>query len=73
MYICPEVWAEGTPRVSDIEKEIELPPLRNEIVLLDMDPFGKKTYNVIQASIAINAIDSERTDRVRMKSVSCSI
>ena len=38
--------------------------MSSEIVLLEMDVFGKKTYNVIQASIVVNAIDSERTDQV---------
>ena len=51
-------------RISDIEKDILLPILRHEIILLDLDPYGVKTYNVMQASVAINAIDSERVDQV---------
>ena len=51
-------------RISDIEKDILLPILLHEIILLDLDPYGVKTYNVMQASVAINAIDSERVDQV---------
>ena len=51
-------------RISDIEKDILLPILHHEIILLDLDPYGVKTYNVMQASVAINAIDSERVDQV---------
>ena len=32
--------------------------------VLDLDMYGKKTYNVLQSAIATNAIDSERTDKV---------
>jgi hypothetical protein len=56
-------------RVQDIEKEIALPCLHKEVVILDMDPFGKKTYNVIQAAIAVNAVDSERTDQVSLRAL----
>lgn len=41
-----------------------LPILDQETVLLDFDPYSLKTYNVMQAAIAINAIDSQRRDQV---------
>ncbi|EKM55021.1 uncharacterized protein PHACADRAFT_142857 [Phanerochaete carnosa HHB-10118-sp] len=47
-------------RIEDIEKEVLLPMLDQETVLLDLEPMGVKTYNVLQASIAINAVTSER-------------
>ena len=53
-------------RIEDVEKEVNLPTLHNETVLLDLDPYAVKTYNVIQAQVAVNAIDSERKDLVRV-------
>ena len=47
-----------------MERDVRLPILHNETVLLDMDPYAVKTYNLIQAQIVINAIDSERKDMV---------
>ena len=49
-----------------MEKDIILPPIRQETILLDLDPYAVKSYNALQASIAINAIDSERKDIVRI-------
>ncbi|KAJ3971109.1 P-loop containing nucleoside triphosphate hydrolase protein [Lentinula raphanica] len=49
--------------VTDVEKEISLPKLTQETVLLDLDPLMILSYNALQASISINAIDSERTDQ----------
>ncbi|TDL24898.1 hypothetical protein BD410DRAFT_851421 [Rickenella mellea] len=49
-------------RIEDVEKHIMLPPINQEVVLLDLDPYALKTYNVLLAGIAINAIDSERRD-----------
>jgi len=42
-----------------------LPPLKQDIVWLDLDDFSRKSYNAMQAIIAINAIDSQRVDVVR--------
>ncbi|KAI0819002.1 SNF2 family N-terminal domain-containing protein [Irpex lacteus] len=47
-------------RVEDIENEVTLPPLQQETILLDMDPYAVMTYNVMQSSVVINAVDSER-------------
>ena len=42
-----------------------LPPLKQDIVWLDLDDFSKKSYNAMQAVIAVNAIDTQRVDVVR--------
>ncbi len=52
-------------QIDDIEKDITLPPVVQESILLDLDPMVVKSYNALQATIAINAIDSQRTDQVR--------
>ena len=51
-------------RIEDVEKEVLLPMLTQETVLLDLDPYSLKTYNVMQAGIILNAVDSERVDQV---------
>ncbi|KZS89961.1 hypothetical protein SISNIDRAFT_488820 [Sistotremastrum niveocremeum HHB9708] len=48
--------------VREIEAEVQLPPLQKRVVSLDLDMISQKTYNVLQSSIAVNAIDSERKD-----------
>lgn len=45
-------------------KDIELPPCNRETVLLDLDKYAAKTYNIMQTTIAVNAVDSERTGAV---------
>ncbi|KAF9449589.1 hypothetical protein P691DRAFT_702942 [Macrolepiota fuliginosa MF-IS2] len=50
-------------KVEDVEKDIALPPVIHESILLDLDPIVVKSYNALQATIAINAIDSQRTDQ----------
>ncbi|PSS35604.1 hypothetical protein PHLCEN_2v1427 [Hermanssonia centrifuga] len=50
-------------RIEDVETDILLPMLTHEMVLLDLDPFAVKTYNIMQATIAMNAVDSERIDQ----------
>lgn len=47
----------------DIEDDIVLPPLEHQITRLDMDPYQTITYNSIQSIIAMNAVDSQRTDK----------
>ncbi|KAF7986509.1 hypothetical protein HWV62_31335 [Athelia sp. TMB] len=44
----------------DIEAEVKLPPALVETVLLDLDPYAVLSYNVAQAIIIINAVDSQR-------------
>ncbi|KAL1937641.1 hypothetical protein VTO73DRAFT_13027 [Trametes versicolor] len=47
-------------RIEDVESEVQLALLNHKTVLLDMDPLAVKTYNLIQATIAVNVVDSER-------------
>ena len=51
-------------RIEDVERDVVLPPLKQEIVWLDLDDFSRKSYNAMQAVIAINAIDTQRVDVV---------
>ncbi|KAG5341489.1 hypothetical protein C0989_010062 [Termitomyces sp. Mn162] len=45
------------------QREVELPPMRQEAVLLDLDPYAVKSYNAMQAALVINAVDSQRIDQ----------
>lgn len=51
-------------RIEDVESEVQLALLNHKTVLLDMDPLAVKTYNLIQATIAVNVVDSERQHQV---------
>lgn len=48
-----------------MENEVELLPMVQETVLLNLEPFQVRTYNIIQSAIVTNAVDSERADEVR--------
>ena len=46
-----------------MDADVMLPPITQETVLLDLDPIVLKSYNALQAAVAVNAIDSERKDQ----------
>ncbi|KAF8136675.1 hypothetical protein EV363DRAFT_1447032 [Boletus edulis] len=47
-------------RIEDVENDVLLPPMRHDIIRMDLDGYALKSYNAMQAALAINAIDSER-------------
>lgn len=53
-------------RIDEIESDIVLPPLRELTVLLDLDKYALMSFNLLQALVAVNAVDSERTDMVNL-------
>ena len=60
-------------RIEDVERDVMLPPLKQDIVWLDLDDFSRKSYNAMQAVIAINAIDTQRVDGVSRLILSANI
>ncbi|KAJ7633078.1 P-loop containing nucleoside triphosphate hydrolase protein [Roridomyces roridus] len=50
-------------QISAVEEEVDLPPVNSELVLLDLDPLSIKSYNALQATIAMNAVTSGRKDQ----------
>ncbi|OJA17037.1 hypothetical protein AZE42_03572 [Rhizopogon vesiculosus] len=48
--------------IEDVEKEIVIPPMRHTSIYMDLNAYAAKSYNAMQAGIAVNAIDSERKD-----------
>ena len=52
------------PRIEEVEQDIVLPPLKESTVLLDLHPYSLIHFNLLQAVVAVNAVDSERTDIV---------
>lgn len=45
-----------------MEAEVHIPPMTKETVLLRLEPMQVRTYNFIQSTIVVNAVDSERGD-----------
>ncbi|KAG6334513.1 hypothetical protein ID866_4566, partial [Astraeus odoratus] len=51
-------------RVEDVEQDVCLPPMKHEVVYMDLSEYALQSYNALQAGIVINAVDSERRDQV---------
>ncbi len=58
------------PRAEELDYELDLPPYTHSTILLDLDYYAAKTYNMMQTAIAVNAVDSERTGPVRITTIS---
>jgi hypothetical protein len=54
----------ASSRIEDVEECVTLPPIRQENVLLDLHNHARKSYNVMQAVLIMNAVDSQRKDQV---------
>ncbi|PFH51695.1 hypothetical protein AMATHDRAFT_142017 [Amanita thiersii Skay4041] len=59
-------------RIDDIENDVILPPVIHNSVILDLEPYAVKSYNAMQAALAINAVDSQRTGQDYMFHTSAS-
>lgn len=51
-------------RIEDVENDVLLPPMEHNMIYMDLDNYALRSYNAMQASLAINAIDSQREGRV---------
>ena len=60
-------------RIEDVEIDVLIPPMKHDTVYMDLDHYAVKSYNAMQAALAINAIDSERVGSVgQHRLISCS-
>ncbi|KAF1808629.1 hypothetical protein P152DRAFT_443501 [Eremomyces bilateralis CBS 781.70] len=50
-------------RLEDVERDIQLPPLKHKVVYLEPSFYDKLTANLFTLVLATNAVTSERTDR----------
>ncbi|KAH0827105.1 hypothetical protein J3R83DRAFT_4791 [Lanmaoa asiatica] len=47
-------------RIEDVENDVLLPPMKHDMIYMDLDNYALKSYNAMQASLVINAVDSKR-------------